>query len=122
MIKRGKSKNLPKPHQAKVHIRKDDLVVVITGKDKGKIGKVLKVFPRQKRAIVEGVNLVKKHMKPTAYSSGGIIDKPAPIHISNLMIYCSKCKRGVRVRKKFLEDGTKVRVCKKCGEIIEVKE
>ncbi len=122
MIKRGASKNLPKPHEAKVHIRKNDMVVVIAGKDKGKIGKVLKVFPRKGRAIVEGVNIVKKHMKPTPYSSGGIIEKPAPVHISNLMIYCPKCKRGVRVGKKFLEDGTKVRVCKKCGEIIEAKE
>uniref|UniRef100_A0A7V6CDX7 Large ribosomal subunit protein uL24 n=1 Tax=Thermodesulfobacterium geofontis TaxID=1295609 RepID=A0A7V6CDX7_9BACT len=122
MIKKGVSKNLPKPHEAKVHIRKNDMVVVITGKDKGKIGKVLKVFPRKGRAVVEGVNIVKKHMKPTPYSSGGIIEKPAPIHVSNLMIYCPKCKRGVKVSRKFLEDGTKVRCCKKCGEIIEVKE
>lgn len=122
MIKKGVSKNLPKPHEAKVHIRKNDMVVVITGKDKGKIGKVLKVFPRRGRAIVEGINIVKKHMKPTPYSSGGIVEKPASIHISNLMIYCAKCKRGVKVGRKFLEDGTKVRFCKKCGEIIEAKE
>lgn len=122
MIKKGISKRLPKPHEVKLHIRKNDMVVVITGKDKGKIGKVLQVFPRKGRAIVEGVNLVKKHMKPTPRSSGGIIEKPAPIHVSNLMLYCAKCKRGVKVAKKFLEDGRKVRVCKKCGEIFEAKE
>ncbi|MCS7200269.1 MAG: 50S ribosomal protein L24 [Caldimicrobium sp.] len=122
MIKRGINKGLPKPHQAKCHVRKNDLVVVIAGKDKGKMGKVLKVFPRRGRAIVEGVNLVKRHTKPSPYSSGGIIEKPAPLHVSNLMLYCPKCKRGVKVAKKFLDDGTKVRVCKKCGEIIEPKE
>jgi large subunit ribosomal protein L24 len=122
MIRRGANKGLPKPHEAKVHIKKNDIVVVIAGKDKGKIGKVLRVFPRKGRAIVEGVNIVKKHMKPTPYSSGGIVEKPAPVHVSNLMLYCGKCKRGVRVAKKILEDGTKVRVCKKCGEIIEPKE
>ncbi|MFN3921925.1 MAG: 50S ribosomal protein L24, partial [Caldimicrobium sp.] len=89
---------------------------------KGKMGKVLQVFPRKGRAIVEGVNIVKRHMKPTAYSSGGIVEKPAPIHVSNLLPYCPKCKKGVKVGRKFLEDGTKVRVCKKCGEIIEPKE
>ena len=122
MIKRGANKKLPKPHEAKCHVKKNDMVVVIAGKDKGKIGKVLQVFPRKRRAIVEGVNIVKKHMKPTPYSSGGIIEKPAPIHVSNLMLYCPKCKRGVKVARKFLGDGTKVRVCKKCGEIIEPKE
>lgn len=122
MIKRGTEKNLPKPHEAKVHIKKNDMVVVIAGKDKGKMGKVLRVFPRKNRAIVEGVNLVKRHMKPTPYSSGGIVEKPAPVHISNLMVFCPKCKRGVKLAKKLLEDGTKVRACKKCGEIIEPKE
>ncbi len=122
MIRRGTSKRLPKPHEVKLHIRKNDTVVVIAGKDKGKIGKVLQVFPRKGRAIVEGVNLVKKHMKPSPRSSGGIIEKPAPIHVSNLMLYCTKCKRGVKVAKKILEDGSKVRVCKKCGEIFEAKE
>jgi large subunit ribosomal protein L24 len=122
MIKRGANKGLPKPHEAKVHVKKNDTVVVIAGRDKGKIGKVLQVFPRKGRAIVEGINIVKRHMKPTPYSSGGIVEKPAPIHVSNLMLYCGKCKRGVKVAKKILEDGTKVRVCKKCGEIIEPKE
>lgn len=122
MIKRGSNRNLPKPHEAKVHVKKNDMVVVITGKDKGKIGKVIKVFPRKGRAIVEGINIVKKHMRPTPYSSGGIVETPAPIHVSNLMLYCPKCKKGVKVGRKFLEDGTKVRYCKKCGEIIEPKE
>ena len=111
-----------KPHKAKAHIRKGDKVIVITGRDKGKIGKVLQVFPRKQRAIVEGVNIVKRHMKPTPYTEGGIVEKPAPIHISNLMILCPKCNRGVKIRRKFLEDGTKVRICRKCGEIIEAEE
>lgn len=122
MIRRGLNKGLPKPHEAKCHVKKNDLVVVIAGKDKGKVGKILQVSPRKGTAIVEGVNLVKRHMKPTPYSSGGIIEKPAPIHVSNLMLYCPKCKRGVKVSKKYLEDGSKVRACKKCGEIIEPKE
>ncbi|AEH45336.1 ribosomal protein L24 [Thermodesulfatator indicus DSM 15286] len=119
---RSKQRRDIKPHQVKVHIRKNDQVVVITGKDKGKIGKVLQVFPRRQRAIVEGVNIVKRHMKPTPYTEGGIVEKPAPVHISNLMVFCPKCNKGVKVGRKFLEDGTKVRVCKKCGEIIEAKE
>jgi large subunit ribosomal protein L24 len=122
MLKRGSHKNLPKPHEVKCHVKKNDMVVVITGKDKGKIGKILQVFPRKGRAVVEGVNIVKRHTKPTPYSSGGIVEKPAPIHVSNLMLYCPKCKKGVKVRRKILEDGTKVRACKKCGEIIEPKE
>jgi len=122
MIKRGANKGLPKPNEAEVHVKKNDTVVVIAGRDKGKIGKVLQVLLRKGRAIVEGVNIVKRHMKPTPYSSGGIVEKPAPIHVSNLMLYCGKCKRGLKVAKKILEDGTKVRVCKKCGEIIEPKE
>ncbi|QJA05729.1 50S ribosomal protein L24 [Thermosulfurimonas marina] len=120
-FKRAKRK-LPKPHEAKCHIRKGDKVVVIAGRDRGKIGKVLQVFPRRQRAIVEGVNIVKRHLRPTPYSEGGIVEKPAPIHVSNLMLFCPKCNRGVRIGRKFLEDGTKVRVCKKCGEIIEAEE
>ncbi len=119
---RSKQKRGLKPHQVKCHIRKEDQVVVIAGKDKGKIGRVLQVFPRRERAIVEGVNIVKRHMKPTPFAEGGIVEKPAPIHISNLMVFCPKCSRGVRIGRKILEDGTKVRVCKKCGEIIEAKE
>ncbi|HFC47034.1 MAG TPA: 50S ribosomal protein L24 [Dissulfuribacter thermophilus] len=105
----------------KFKIRKNDRVQVITGKDRGKVGKVLRVIPRKSRAIVEGVNIVKKHQKPTPGSQGGIIEKEASIHISNLMLICPKCTDPVRVGFKILEDGSKVRICKKCGEVIPVE-
>ncbi|WP_456434241.1 50S ribosomal protein L24 [Thermosulfuriphilus sp.] len=108
--------------RVKLHVRKNDRVLVRRGKDRGKIGRVLEVLPNRQRAVVEGVNIVKRHLRPTPYSQGGIVEKPAPVHVSNLMIVCPKCMRGVRVGRKFLEDGTKVRICKKCGEIIEAKE
>ena len=100
-------------------IKREDFVVVITGKDKGKRGKVLRVIPKKQRVVVEGVNIVKKHQKPTANSPGGIIEKPAPIHVSNVMLICPKCGTPTRVGFTFLEDGTKVRKCKKCGEVID---
>ncbi len=105
----------------KFKIRKNDRVQVITGKDRGKVGKVLRVIPRKSRAIVEGVNIVKKHQKPTPGSQGGIIEKESSIHISNLMLICPKCTDPVRVGFKILEDGSKVRICKKCGEVIPVE-
>ena len=100
-------------------IKREDFVVVIAGKDKGKRGKVLRVIPKKQRVVVEGVNIVKKHQKPTANSPGGIIEKPAPIHVSNVMLICPKCGTPTRVGFTFLEDGTKVRKCKKCGEVID---
>ena len=103
----------------KMHVRKGDIVVVITGKDAGKKGKILEAQPKKNRVVVEGVNIVKRHMKPTrAEPQGGIIEKPAPIHVSNVMLFCSKCNRPVRVGKKILPDGKKERVCKKCGAVI----
>lgn len=101
----------------KVHVRKGDTVVVITGKNSGKKGKVLSVIPDKSRVIVEGVNVVKRHSRPTrSLPQGGIIEKEAPIHSSNVMLYCNKCNSTTRVGKKILDDGEKVRVCKKCGE------
>ncbi len=100
-------------------IKREDFVVVIAGKDRGKRGKVLRVIPKKQRVVVEGVNIVKKHQKPTANSPGGIIEKPAPIHVSNVMLICPKCGTPTRVGFTFLEDGTKVRKCKKCGEVID---
>ena len=98
-----------------LRIRKGDTVVVISGRDKGKRGRVLRVLPKKMRAIVEGVNLVKKHMRRTREDEkGGIVEIPAPIHLSNLLLYCKNCDRGVRFGVKILEDGTKVRVCKRC--------
>ena len=109
-------------------IRKGDTVKVITGsyKDKGKIGKVLKVFPDKNRIIVEGVNLVKRHMRPSQqYPQGGIIEKEAPIHVSNVMYYNTKFNTTTRIGFKYLDDGSKVRYCKnpECqGEIIPDNE
>ena len=101
-------------------IKKDDKIIVITGKEKGKIGSVLKVDYEKKRVIVEKVNIVKKHAKPSAQTAqGGIIEKEAPLHISNVMIVCNKCAEPARVGKRVLEDGSKVRVCKKCGESMD---
>lgn len=105
----------------KYKIRRNDRVMVISGRDRGKVGKVIRVIPRKGRAIVEAVNVVKRHQGPTPVSQGGIIEKEASIHISNLMLICPKCTDPVRVGYKHLEDGSKVRICKKCGEAIPVE-
>ena len=98
-------------------IRKDDKVIVLVGKERGKIGTVLKVDPEKKRVIVEKVNMVKKHAKASAKTAqGGIIEKEAPLNISNLMIVCNKCTEPTRIGMRMLEDGSKIRICKKCGE------
>jgi len=105
-----------------VSIRKNDFVMVIAGKEKGKKGKVLKVIPKKERVVVEKVNFVKKHQRPTSQQrQGGIIEREGPIHCSNVMIFCTKCEKPVRVGRKILSDGEKVRYCKKCGETIERK-
>jgi large subunit ribosomal protein L24 len=102
-------------------LKKNDVVVVIKGKDKGKTGKILKVIPEKRRAIVEKVNFVKEFIRPDRSKniSGGIMEREAPIQVSNLMLYCSECGKGVRVRKKVLEDGSKIRVCSKCEADLE---
>lgn len=100
-------------------IRKNDTVMVITGKDKGKTGKVLKIFKVESRVIVEGVNFVKKHMrKRSQEQQGGIVQTESPIQISNLAIYCKSCTRPTRAGLTVLSDGTKSRFCKKCKEVI----
>ena len=100
-----------------MHIKKDDMVIVISGKDKGVKGKVVKAMPKDSKVIVEKVNVRKKHQKPTReMQQAGIMDKECPIDASNVLIYCDKCKQGVRTGAKVLEDGSKVRYCKKCGE------
>lgn len=105
----------------KIHIKKNDLVMVIAGKEKGKTGKVLKVITKKNRVVVEKINFIKRHQRPTGQlRQGGIIEKEGPIHVSNVMIICNKCNRPVRIGKKILEDGKKVRVCRKCGEILDV--
>jgi large subunit ribosomal protein L24 len=104
----------------KLHIKKGDKVVVIAGKDKKKTGTVLAVFPKEQRALVQGVNIVKRHTKPNpANPEGGIIEKEAPIHVSNLMLADPKTGEPTRIGYKFLEDGTKVRYAKKSGEVID---
>lgn len=102
----------------KLKVKKGDEVVVITGKHKGKKGKILKVFPENSKVIVSGVNLVKKHTKPNQMSEGGIITKELPIHISNIAHIDPKTGNPTKVAFKFLEDGSKVRIAKKSGEII----
>lgn len=103
------------------HLKKDDKVKIITGKDRGKIGKVIKVVKKTNRVLVENINIIKRHSKPSAKSrQGGIIEREAPIHLSNVMLMCNKCMKPVRIKIQHLEDGKKVRVCRKCGEFIEV--
>ncbi|MCQ9208456.1 MAG: 50S ribosomal protein L24 [Omnitrophica bacterium] len=100
-------------------IRKNDLVVCTVGKDKGKKGKVLSVLPAQNRAIIEGVNFIKRHTRKTREDrQGGIIQREAPVHISNLMLLCNKCNKAVRIGFSLLKDGKKVRACRKCSEVI----
>lgn len=102
------------------HIKKNDTVKVIAGKDKGKSGKVLRVIPKKTRAIVEKVNMMKRHMKPNQQTrQGGILERESPIQISNLMLICSKCTDPTRVGYKMLDDNRKVRYCKKCHEVID---
>ena len=104
----------------KIHIKKNDTVMVIAGKEKGKAGKVLRVFPEKGRAVVEKINFIKRHAKPTQQMrQGGIIEKEAPLPLSNLMVMCSKCNKPVRTGRNKLEDGKSVRVCKKCGDILD---
>lgn len=105
-----------------MNVKKNDTVKVIAGNYKGKIGKVLKVFPEKDRVLVEGVNIVKKHVKKSRkYPQGGIIEMEAPIHISNVMLICPRCGKATRVghTKLVSADGKKrkMRVCKKCGEM-----
>lgn len=100
----------------KLHIRKGDKVMVISGNNKGSTGEVLKVFPEDYRAVVEGVNMVKKHKKPTQNNPGGIVDMEAPIHISNLMLLDPKTGQPTRIGRKLV-DGKLVRYAKKSGEL-----
>jgi len=103
-----------------IQIKKDDKVKVIAGKDKGKVGKVLKVNGKKNSILVENINIVKRHTKPNAQNrQGGILESEAPIHWSNVMLMCNKCIEPVRVQHKILDDGKKVRICSKCNEIID---
>ncbi len=106
--------------KAKIHVKKGDTVLVITGKNAGKKGKVIEVLPKDNRLVVEGVNVVKRHTKPSQQMpQGGIVEKEAPIAVSNVMIFCSKCNSPRRINKEIQANGKKVRVCNKCGEAFD---
>ena len=100
-------------------IKKNDKVIVLAGKEQGKIGNVLKVDMEKCNAIVEKINVIKRHSRARSKTpKGGIVEKEAPIHISNLMLICNKCAEPTRIGKRILEDGSRARVCKKCGELL----
>ena len=103
-----------------LHVKKGDRVKVIAGKDKGKEGEIIRALPKKDRVVVEKVNIVKKAQRPTqANPSGGIMSVEAPINVSNVMLVCPQCKEATRTGHRIKEDGTKVRVCKKCGKDID---
>jgi len=103
-----------------MRIKKGDIVLVTTGKDAGKKGKVLRVMPGQNKVVVEGINRVKKHQKPNrAIPQGGILKIESPMNASNVMLLCNKCDKPTRIGSKILDNNEKVRVCKNCGEVID---
>ena len=102
----------------KLHVKQGDTVYVLSGKDRSRRGKILKIYPDENRVLVENINMIKKHKKPQQTKPGGIINQEAPIHASNVMLVCDKCKKPTKVGTRILENGEKVRFCKKCSEII----
>ncbi len=104
----------------KVRLKKGDTVMVLAGKDAGQKGKILKVLPHDRKVVVEGINRVRKHQRPTrALPQGGILRIEAALNASNVMLLCGKCDRPTRIGMKILASGEKVRCCKKCGEVLE---
>ncbi len=104
----------------KMHVKKDDMVKVISGKERGKTGKVLRVFPDKGRVVVESLNVVKRHTRPTQMNpEGGIVEKEAAISASNVMLVCPSCNEAARTGVKTLEDGSKARYCKKCNASVD---
>ena len=105
----------------RLHIKTGDRVVIISGKDKGKVGNVKKAMPKLNKVIVEDANMITKAMKanPMANFQGGLIKMEAPVDSSKVMLFCSKCEKATRISFNVLEDGTKTRVCKKCGEQLD---
>lgn len=103
-----------------MHILREDTVLILTGKDRGKKGRVIRLFPKMEKALVEKINMVKHHTRPNQQlPQGGIMEKESPIHISNLKVICTKCGKATRVAHKILASGQKVRMCKKCREILD---
>jgi len=104
----------------KINLKKGDNVLVISGEDKGKKGKIVDIFPRKMQVIVEGVNFLKKHTKPTQkVPQGGVVKQEGSIHASNVRLICNKCNKPTSIKREKIKEGKKVRVCKKCGEIID---
>jgi large subunit ribosomal protein L24 len=106
---------------SRLGLKKGDVVIVRKGKDKGKTGKVLMILPEKNRVIIEKINFVKEFIRPDRSKNiqGGIMEKEAPLSVANVMIFCSECGQGVRVKKKTLEDGSRVRICQKCELSLE---
>ena len=104
----------------KMKLKKGDTVKITTGKEAGKTGKIMKVIGGGNKVVVEKINFIKKHQRPDARGKGGIVEKEAALQVSNVMFLCNKCDAGVRLGFKILDDGKKVRVCRKCGEILDV--
>ncbi len=103
-----------------LNLKKEDTILVLTGKEKGKKGRVLRIDREKNRVVAEQINIIKKHMKPNRqHTQGGIIDMEAPIHISNVMLICTRCSKPTRIGNVKLESGKKVRVCKKCKEVMD---
>jgi large subunit ribosomal protein L24 len=103
-----------------MHVHREDTVLILTGKDRGKKGRVIRLFTKTEKALVEKINMVKRHTRPTQQMpQGGILEKEAPVAISNLQVVCGKCQKPTRVAHKVLANGQKVRACKKCGEILD---
>jgi large subunit ribosomal protein L24 len=104
----------------KVLLKKNDTVMVVAGKDRGKSGKVLRVLPKKEAVIIERLNFAKRHLRAGGpHGKGGIVEKEAPIRISNVQLLCGKCNLPTRIGQKILEDGKKIRICRKCGEAID---
>jgi large subunit ribosomal protein L24 len=100
-------------------VRREDTVLVITGRERGKTGVVRQVLPGKERIVIAGVNVVKRHMKPRAERPGGIIEREAPLHVSNVMVVCKTCSKPTRVALRFRDDGRKVRYCRRCGHPLD---
>ena len=104
----------------KINFRKGDNVLVISGDDKGKKGKIVDIFPKKMRAIIESVNFLKKHVKPTQkVPQGGVIKQEGSLHISNIKLICNKCNKPTTIKRGKIKEGKRARICKKCGEIID---
>jgi large subunit ribosomal protein L24 len=104
----------------RLHVKKGDTVKVISGKERGKTGKILKAFPEKGRVIVEHLNMIKRHTKRRSQGQGGgILEREGTLAVSSVMLVCPSCKKATRLAKKLLEDGSKARICKKCGEVVD---